>query len=316
MLETRAATGRAASVAAVGAELGRGVAALARQRRVGENFAQGIPGTDIAHRVGARGLADGRLVHEHDFAQLFGAEQAIKGTRGFGGLAEVAHQGRGQHVLDQGGFAGAGDAGDADQAPKRDLDRDILEVVLAHPFQNEARRVVRDHAPKAHADLFAPAQVGAGQRVGVAQLFGRAVEHDLSTALARAGTHVDHAVGRKHDGRVVLHHHQRVAGVAQALHGFDDAVDVARVQTDAGLVQHEQGVDQRGTQSRGQVDALHFAARQGAALAVQRQVADADIAQVFEAGSDFFVEKFQRLPLALIRSFPRWRKVGMGAGGV
>jgi hypothetical protein len=41
-------------------------------------------------------------------------------------------------------------------------------------------------------------------------------------------------------GRVVLDHHQRVARIAQALHGHDDAVHVARVQADAGLVEHEQ----------------------------------------------------------------------------
>jgi hypothetical protein len=44
------------------------------------------------------------------------------------------------------------------------------------------------------------------------------------------------------------------------LHGHVDAVHVARVQADAGLVQHEQGVDQRGAQRGGQVDALHLAA--------------------------------------------------------
>jgi hypothetical protein len=108
----------------------------------------------------------------------------------------------------------------------------------------------------------------------------RAVEHDLPAAFARARPHVDHAVGRQHHGRVVLDHHQRIAGIPQALHGLDDAVHVARVQADAGLVQHEQGVDERGAQRRRQVDALHLAARERAALAVQTQIADADIAQV------------------------------------
>ena len=86
----------------------------------------------------------------------------------------------------------------------------------------------------------------------------------------------------------MFHHHQGVACIAQALHGHDDAVHVARVQADAGFVQHKQGVDQRGAQGGGQVDALHFAAAECAALAVEREVADADFAQVFQAGGDFF----------------------------
>ncbi len=44
--------------------------------------------------------------------------------------------------------------------------------------------------------------------------------------LAGAWAHVYHAVRRQHDGRVVLHHDQRVASIAQAVHGFDDAVHV------------------------------------------------------------------------------------------
>ena len=90
-------------------------------------------------------------------------------------------------------------------------------------------------------------------------------------------------------------HHQRVAGIAQALHGLDDAVHVARVQSDAGLVEHEHGVDQRGAQRRGQVDALHLAAAERAALAIQRQVADADVAQVFEPRADLVLQQRQRL---------------------
>ena len=60
------------------------------------------------------------------------------------------------------------------------------------------------------------------------------------------------------------------------------------MQADAGLVEHKQGVHQRGAQRRGEVDALHFAAAQGAALPVQREVADAHVAQVFQAGGNFF----------------------------
>ena len=222
------------------------------------------------------------------------------GAWGLGGFAKMAHQCRGQNVLNQGGLAGAADPGHANQALQRKFNRDVFQVVVAGTFQNQARRVLRHQPLKTHADLLAPAQVSARERIGMAQIGGGAVKHDLSAALARAGAHVDHAVGGQHHRRVVLHHHQRVAGVAQALHGHDDAVHVARVQANAGLVQHKQGVDQRGAQGRGEVDALHLAAAQSAALAVEREIANADIAQVFEAGGDFFKEEFEGLRIALV----------------
>ena len=146
-------------------------------------------------------------------------------------------------------------------------------------------------------DLAAPAEVGAGEGVGAFQILGAAVEDDAPATFAGTGAHVEHAVGGQHDRRVVFHHHQGVAGVAQALHGNDDALHVARVQADAGLVEHKERVHQRGAERRGQVDALHLAAAQGAALPVQGEVADADFAQVLQAGADFTQQQLQGLGL-------------------
>ena len=293
MLEARAAAAWATPVATVEAELAGGVAALTRERRGGKQLANRVPGTDVAHRVGARRFANGRLVDKHHRAQLLGPEQAYVGTRRFGRLAKVAQQGRSEHVLHQRGLARARHAGDAHHALQRDFDRDVLEVVLGHAFKQQPWRVGRNHALEAHANLLAPAQVGTGEGVGTFERFGAAVKHDGAAALARARPHVEHAVGGEHHGRVVLYHHQGVAGIAQALHGDDDAVHVAWVQADAGFVEHKQGVDQRGAQRRGEVDALHFAATQGAALAVEREVANAHVAQVAQAGADFFEQQLE-----------------------
>ncbi len=286
MLEARAAAGRAAPVARVEAERAGGVAALQGHRRFGEQLADLIEGADVACRVRARGLADRRLVDEDHIADLVRAAQRAIGAGRLGGLAEMARQGRMEHVLDQRRLARARDPRDADQPLQRNLDRDVAQVVLARAFEHEARCRVGDGAGLpvgriGHA--MAAGQVGAGQRVGRADGGRRAVEDDGAAALAGAGAHVDQAVGGEHDRGVVFDHDQRVAGVAQALHRLDDAVQVARVQADAGFVEHEQRVDQRGAQCRGQVDALDFATRQRTALPVQRQVADADVAQVSQA---------------------------------
>ena len=113
MLKAGAAAGGAAAVAVVEAEFGRGVATLARQGRRGKNLADGIPGPHIAHRVGTGRLANRRLVHKHHIAELFRAQQALKGARRVGRLAKVPFERGCQDVLDQGRLTGTADTGDA-----------------------------------------------------------------------------------------------------------------------------------------------------------------------------------------------------------
>jgi len=137
-------------------------------------------------------------------------------------------------------------------------------------------------------------QIATSLRVcGAGYVLGRAFGDQAAAALASARTDVDDVVGTADGVFVVLHHHQGVARVAQAVHGLHDAVHVARVQADAGLVEHEQGVDQGCAQRGGEVDALDFTAAQGAALAVQCEVANADVTQVFEARGDFFEQQLE-----------------------
>ena len=237
------------------------VAALDRQRRGGKQLAHLVERADVAGRVAARGLADRRLVDEGRMGQPVGAEQAIVLAGRLGGLAEVAQQRRHQHVLDQRALARARHAGHHRQPLQRERDVDVLQVVLARAFEHQLGRRFAHVAPDADAHVLARAEVGAGQRVGAARVIGRAVEHDAPAQRAGARAHVDQAIGGQHHRRVVLDHHQRVAGVAQPMHRLDDAAHVARVQADARLVEHEQRVDQRGAERGGQVDALHLAAR-------------------------------------------------------
>ena len=215
-------------------------------------------------------------------------------TRRLGGLAEMALQRGVEHVLHERALARARYTGNAHQVPQRKLHRHVLEVVVAHAFEDEARRGLAHQALDAHADVLAPAEVGAGERVGRADGLGRAVEDDLTAAFAGAWAHVDQSVGREHHRRIVLDHHQRVARIAQALHGLDDAVHVARVEADARFVEHEHGVHERGAERGGEVDALHLAAAERSALAVEREVADAHVAQVAQARADLVEQQLQR----------------------
>ena len=294
VLETAAAAGGAAAIARVEAEGAGGVAALARQWCLGEQRAQSIEGAHVAGRVAARRLADGALVHENRVSQLFGAQQAIEGAGRLGGLAEVAGQRGVEHVLDQAALAAAADAGDAHQAVERHGQVHALQVVLARAFEQEPGAAGFHQLAKARRHLLARTEVGAGQRVRRARGLGRAVEDDLAAALARARAHVDQAVGGQHHGRVVLDDDQGVARIAQAQHGLVDATHVARVQADRGLVQHEQGVDEAGAQGGGEVDALHLAAAERAALPIQRQVVQPHVAQILQARADLVQQELQR----------------------
>ena len=107
MLETRTAASRATAIAGVEAEHAGGVAALLCQGRSGKQFADLVKRADVTRRVRTRRFADGRLIDEHHTRELLGAQQAIVLARRFGGLAEVAQQRGHEHVLHQGGFAGA-----------------------------------------------------------------------------------------------------------------------------------------------------------------------------------------------------------------
>ncbi len=295
VLKTAAAAGGATAIAGIEAEGARGVAALTRQRCFRENLAELVKRAHITGRVAARGLADGALVDEDRIAEEISAQQPVVLSRGFRGLAEVACQRGVEHVLDQRALAAAAHARHAHQALQREGHAHVLQVVVARAFQDQLGRGRVHQLAKARAHLLAAAEVGAGQRVGFARGRGRAVEDDLPPTLTRPGAHVDEAVCGQHHRRVVLHHHQRVAGVAQPVHGLHDAVHVARVQADARLVQHEHGVHEAGAQSRGEVDALHLAATERAALAVEREVTQADVAQILQPRAHFVEQQLQRV---------------------
>ncbi len=311
VLESVAAARGAAAIAGVEAECARGVTARPRVRRFREQRADGIERAHVARGVRTRGAADGRLVHEHDVVHVFGSGERAECAGRFGGLAQALAQRRMQDVLDQRGFPRSRDARHAHEPAQREIDVDVLQVVLGGAADAEllraakgvARKVVRHfHARHAHFGIavavvgaLATGQVLRGERRGRLQFVGRAEEYDLAAALAGAGPHVEELVGFQHDLWVVLHHDERVARVAQALHHVDHAAHVARVQPDGGLVQHEERIHERGAERGGEVDALHFAARERARLAVEREVAQPHFAQVAQARADLAHQQLGRL---------------------
>ena len=294
VLETCTSAGRAAPVAAIEAECTRRIAALARKRRLREKLADRIERANVAGRIGPRCLADGRLVDHDHVRKLFRAQDAAEGTWRLGRLAHDLEQARVEHILDQGGFARAGYAGDADETAQRDLDRDVAQVIGGCAFEQQARGRRCDGQRSGRLDLDEPPHVLAGQGACLAQRVGRSIEHDLPATFAGPRAHVDDAVGGDHHLGIVLDDHQRVAGIAQAVHHPDHAMDIARVQPDRRLIKHEECIDQRCAKRRGQVDALDLAARQRSALPVKREVTQPDVAEEFQARANLGEHQIHR----------------------
>jgi hypothetical protein len=110
--------------------------------------------------------------------------------------------------------------------------------------------------------------------------------HQVAAALAGAGADVDDVVGAADGVFVVLHHHQRVALVAQLVQRVQQDAVVARMQADGRFVQHVAHALQVAAQLRRQADALRLAAAERGRGAVQRQVAQAHFFQEFEPAAD------------------------------
>ena len=300
VLEAVARAGGAASVRVVEAEAAGGVPALAGEGFGGEQPADRVERADVARRHGAAGLADRRLVHHHHVPDRIRSLDAVVAARGLARAAEPLQEPAVTDVFEQGGLAGAADPGDADQAPERDPHVDALQVVLRRAPDEEMAggrgwrgsavraypclRAVFRAAGRRRGHLQPAGQIGAGERPGAPRESARrALVHHFAARRPRPRPEVEHPVGGADHLRIVLHHQDRVARVAQPVEDFDHAPEVARVQPHARLVEDEQGVDERRPERGGEVDALDFAAAQGAGLAVEGEIAEAHVDEVAKA---------------------------------
>src|ERR1019366_4972013 len=119
---------------------------------------------------------------------------------------------------------------------------------------------------------------GAGERLRVAHDLARcSLRDDLTAVYACAGAHVDDVVGRQDGLPIVLDDDDRVAEIAEARLRLDEARVVARVEADAGLVEHVEHADERRADLCREPDALALARRERLRAAIEREVVEADI---------------------------------------
>ena len=261
------------------------VAARLRLGQAGEPVADRGEAVGVGGGVRARRAPDRRLVDVDHLVEELDALDLVVGAGEQAGLVQAARQRRIQRVQDQGRLAAAGHAGDAGEGAERDRDLDVLQVVLARAGQLQPAAALGLPAQQGQGDLPAPDQVLPGQALGRRHDRRRRALGDHHAAVhPGAGAHVDHVVGGQDRLLVVLDHDHRVAEVAQALERVEQALVVALMQADRGLVQDVEHAGQARADLRGETDALALAARERAGIAGKRQVAETDVLEKARGG--------------------------------
>ena len=121
--------------------------------------------------------------------------------------------------------------------------------------------VEKDGAAQGTGDGAAPGEVIGGERTsGLGQGIGRSLEDDVTAGFAMARAEIDEMIGGAHDGGFVFHNDDGIPEVTQTLEDGDEALGIARMQSDAGFVEDIQGVDETRPEAGGEVDAFGFAA--------------------------------------------------------
>src|SRR4029077_4758203 len=112
-----------------------------------------------------RSAADGGLVDLDDFIDLIGADDfAMRAGRLLGAI-EFLREGAVENVVDQGGFAGAGNGGDDGEQTERQRDVDVFQVVGAGA-ENLDGFAVGAAALFGDGDLRGTAETAPGERLG------------------------------------------------------------------------------------------------------------------------------------------------------
>ena len=229
-----ALAGLAAPALHVEAEPPRPIAPRPRLLGLREQFADGREEAGVGGRIGTRGAPDGALVDVHHLVEVFETVYRLVAARRHGGGAvQGAGGNRIQGVVDEGGLAGTGDAGDAGEQPGRHIDGDVLEIVAARLHQAQRALGVEGRALGGHGDGLLAGEVLPGDGLGALQhVVERPGDDDLAAVYPGAGADVHHVVGGADRFFVVLHHEHRVADVAQVGERAQQARVVALMQAD------------------------------------------------------------------------------------
>lgn len=129
-VDTVALAGFAASTLNIETEAAGFITAKFSFGLMSEKFADLIEDTGISRDVGTRGAANRGLVDDDTLVEMLDAVDALVEAGNGLGAVEASKELVREDFVDEGGFPGAGDAGDDGHDAKWELDGDIFQVVL------------------------------------------------------------------------------------------------------------------------------------------------------------------------------------------
>ena len=285
--QTVALTGFAATSFDIEAEAAGAIAAFAGLGKHGEKFANRAEDAGVGGGIRARGAADGRLVDFDDFVEMLEAENGAMGAGSFAGTIKLLREGAIENVVDQRGFAGAGNAGDDGEQAEREFDVDVFQVVGVGTEDFE-RFAVGFAALRWHGNFQVAGEITSGERICVGGDFRRRADGDnLAARFSRAGAEVHDEIGAANGFLVVLDHEDGVAEVAQGFERTKQTAIVAGVQADGRLIENIQNAAQARADLRREANALGFSSGERGGGAVEGEIAEADGEKKLEALGDF-----------------------------
>ena len=167
-----------------------------------------------------------------------------------------------QHVARNRGFTRTRHAGDGNQSLERNLHAHVVQVVQGSPFERQPIQFGASHCTTRLQRMSHRVQeVTPSLRFSlVSDVLHRTLTHQPPTTLTRTRPNVDDMVCTANGVFVVLHHHQRVAFVAEQMQRVQQNLVVTRMQANRGLIQHIANALQVTTQLRSQANTLCLAA--------------------------------------------------------
>ena len=292
--------GFAAPARDVEGEAPRSEPARAAVGQAREELAYVVPHAGVGGGVGTRRAADRGLVDVDDLVHGLQPRDFGEGADALLGVHDAVGHGRRERRRDKRAFPRAGHARDHRQGANLYLGVHPLQVVFgrARYFYLAALGAAAclGHGHAARSRQILP---GDGLLAG-SDVVGCAGRDDAPAVHPGARPYVGHEVGAAYGVLVVFDHDDGIAQVAQAAQRRNQALVVALVQADRGLVEYVEHAHQPGAYLRGQAYALSLAAGQRGRGAVQGQVVQPDVDHELEARDDFLHDGRAHKPLALV----------------
>ncbi len=275
----------------------RGAPALhARLRELREEGPDVVEGLRVGAGVAARRAPDGLLIDGDDLVDRVDALHPAVLADPVLRVVEAPRELRQQDAVDEGALAGAARPRDRHEAPERDADVDVLQVVLARAADDELAL----RAPPLPWDLDAtpPGDVVRGEApLGLRESARRPFEAHLAAHVPRTRPEIDDVIGGADGALVVLDDQDGIAEVAQVIERLHESRRVACVQPDARFVEHVEHAGELAPELARQADALCLSAGEGGARAIERQVLQAHVEEELETALDLAKRALRDRPL-------------------